>query len=162
MHDLSMKYAGAMLVTFSIMLIFVLGVVKVQVDREESYLCEVTHEAQKSMKECPAHESSTSWLLTAAFGICFLLLGAGSYILFSPQHKKEHPVSSSPDPEKLDGEERTIYGMLRQHEGSMYQSDIVRESRLSKVRVTRILDRMEGKRLIGRKRRGMTNIVVLE
>jgi uncharacterized membrane protein len=51
--------------------------------------------------------------------------------------------------------------ILREN-GSVYQSDIVRETKQSKVKITRILDQLEGKGLIERKRRGMTNIVVLK
>ena len=44
----------------------------------------------------------------------------------------------------------------------MYQSDVMKELELSKVKVTRILDRLEGKGILERKRRGMTNIVILK
>lgn len=33
---------------------------------------------------------------------------------------------------------------------------------LTKVKVTRILDRLEGREIIERKRRGMTNVVILK
>ena len=41
-------------------------------------------------------------------------------------------------------------------------SDLIKESGMNKVKVSRILDRLEGKGLIDRKRRGMTNIVILD
>ena len=43
----------------------------------------------------------------------------------------------------------------------MFQSDIAEKTGFDKVKVTRVLDRLEGKQLIERKRRGMTNIVIL-
>ena len=52
--------------------------------------------------------------------------------------------------------------IVLREEGSVYQSDIIKETKLTKVKVTRILDKLEGKKLIDRKRRGMTNIVVLK
>lgn len=60
----------------------------------------------------------------------------------------------------LDKEEKIIYSLLLK-DGSMFQSDLVEKSGFDKVKVTRILDRLEGKSLIERKRRGMTNIVIL-
>jgi uncharacterized membrane protein len=44
----------------------------------------------------------------------------------------------------------------------MYQSDLIKETEFSKVKITRILDKMESKDVIDRKRRGMTNIIVLK
>ena len=60
----------------------------------------------------------------------------------------------------LGKEEKTVYGILIK-EGSMFQADLVEKSGFDKVKVTRILDRLEGKQLIERKRRGMSNIVIL-
>ena len=60
----------------------------------------------------------------------------------------------------LNKEEKIVYGILIK-ERSMFQADLVEKSGFSKVKVTRILDRLEGKNLVERKRRGMSNIVIL-
>ncbi|MBI4983154.1 MarR family transcriptional regulator [Candidatus Woesearchaeota archaeon] len=52
--------------------------------------------------------------------------------------------------------------LVLREQGSAYQSDLIKETRLTKVKVTRILDKLEGRGLIERKRRGMTNIVILK
>lgn len=65
-------------------------------------------------------------------------------------------MKSLPDEEKL------IFEKVIESEGSMFQSDLVDKTGFPKVKVTRILDRLEGKGLIERKRRGMTNIVILK
>ncbi|HYD03954.1 MAG TPA: MarR family transcriptional regulator [Alphaproteobacteria bacterium] len=62
----------------------------------------------------------------------------------------------------LDPEEKAIITKLLDNEGSLFQSKLVSLTGQSKVKVTRILDRLEGKGLIERKRRGMTNIVFLK
>ena len=64
--------------------------------------------------------------------------------------------------ENLDEDEKKIMSLVLREEGSVYQSDLVKETGLSKVMVTRLLDKLEGRGLIERKRRGMTNIVVLK
>lgn len=74
------------------------------------------------------------------------------------EKKAEKPIDLS----KLDEDEKKIVQLLQEHEGSMYQSDVVRETTWTKVMVTRILDKLEGKRIIDRKRRGLTNIVILQ
>ena len=43
----------------------------------------------------------------------------------------------------------------------MYQSSLMKETGFSKVKTTRVLDRLETKKILERKRRGMTNLVVL-
>jgi uncharacterized membrane protein len=44
----------------------------------------------------------------------------------------------------------------------MFQSELVEKTGYSKSKVSLILDRLEAKRILERKRRGMTNAVVLK
>ena len=63
---------------------------------------------------------------------------------------------------RLDEEERVIVEKIKEKEGSIYQSDLIKETSFSKVKMTRILDKLESKGIVEKKRRGMTNIVVLK
>ena len=63
---------------------------------------------------------------------------------------------------KLDDDEKKIYASIKASDGASYQSDLIKELGMSKVQITRILDKLEAKKIIERKRRGMTNIVVLK
>jgi uncharacterized membrane protein len=47
-------------------------------------------------------------------------------------------------------------------DGTIFQSELTEKSGLGKVKVTRVLDRLEGKGIVERKRRGMTNVVILK
>ena len=51
---------------------------------------------------------------------------------------------------------------ILENKGSIYQSELVNKTGFNKVKVTRILDSLESQNLIERKRRGMTNIVILK
>jgi uncharacterized membrane protein len=62
----------------------------------------------------------------------------------------------------LDDDERSVMNIILRENGSVYQSDIVKETKLTKVKTTRILDKLEGKGLIERRRRGMSNIIILK
>jgi len=62
----------------------------------------------------------------------------------------------------LDNEEKLVLEKVIESEGTIFQSDLVEKTEFPKVKVTRLLDRLEGKNLIERKRRGMTNIVILK
>lgn len=60
----------------------------------------------------------------------------------------------------LDERERKVMDIILREKGSAYQSDLIKETGLNKVKITRILDKLEGRNLIERKRRGMANIVI--
>ncbi len=46
--------------------------------------------------------------------------------------------------------------------GVMFQSDLVEQSGFAKAKVSRILDKMEARGIVEKRRRGMTNAVVLK
>jgi len=69
---------------------------------------------------------------------------------------KKRKISAS----ELDSEEARVVSIINEGNGSVYQSDIMKKTGFSKVKVSRLLDRLEQKGLTERKRRGMTNLVV--
>ena len=60
----------------------------------------------------------------------------------------------------LDSDEVRVVAIINEGNGSVYQSDIMKKTGFSKVKVSRLLDKLEQKGLTERKRRGMTNLVV--
>ncbi|MBI2546413.1 MarR family transcriptional regulator [Candidatus Woesearchaeota archaeon] len=155
------KTIGAGLLTVSIILLFILAFVKVTTDEQARLLCESAHEQGIKIQDNPAHKSNLSWLLTIAFGITFIMLGVGIYLMFFYK-AGEKALIKPVDLSRLDANEKQVYEFVKAREGSAYQSDIIKEMGLSKVRMTRILDKMESKGILEKKRRGMTNIVVLK
>ncbi|MBI2102956.1 MarR family transcriptional regulator [Candidatus Woesearchaeota archaeon] len=168
---------GIILLVVGIILFGILAQVKVNIDERSTFLCKlVAADPALTMEECPAHKDSTSWLLLVAFGIVFLLLGSGFYLMFLPVEKTEKTATSATlakdevyrkpkkevDLKQLSEEEQKLYALLTENKGSLYQSDLVSKTGFSKVQITRILDRMEGAGIIERKRRGMTNVVILQ
>ncbi len=63
---------------------------------------------------------------------------------------------------KLGGEEQKVFDLITQSNGMIFQNELVEKLALSKVKVTRILDKLEGKGLVERRRRGMTNVIILK
>jgi len=105
-----------------------------------------------------------------SLAIAALILVIGLFLIFSKEEKEivfkkikeKVEVRRKPvDYSKLDKEEKVLVKVIEDAEGSIFQADLVDKSGFSKVKVTRILDRLEGKQIIERKRRGMTNIVLL-
>ncbi len=158
------KQVGYGLVALSIVLLVTLSLVKTDVDRQEAYLCEVvSKDPSFSMEDCPAHNDNTSWLIIASFGVSFIVLGAGIYLLFMQEKQPEQKTAlRDVDESKLGEEEKRVYALLKGGSGSSYQTDIIKETGYSKVKVTRVLDRLESKGIIERRRRGMTNIIFIK
>lgn len=62
----------------------------------------------------------------------------------------------------LSSDEKLVLGKVIDSQGTIFQSDVVNKTKFPKAKVTRILDKLEGKGLVERKRRGMTNVVILK
>ncbi len=155
------KTLGSLLVALGIILLFALTFAKIDIDKQSTVLCEKFHEAN-DMKNCPVHKSNLSWLIIVAYAVNFLILLVGFYLLFftkiNEEVKKEF---KNVDVSKLDEEERRFYDIIKHKDGSAFQTDLIKETGFSKVKTTRILDKLEMKGVLERKRRGMTNIIVL-
>ncbi|GBE20233.1 MAG TPA: MarR family transcriptional regulator [Candidatus Pacearchaeota archaeon] len=61
----------------------------------------------------------------------------------------------------LDKDDKKVVDLLLEENKAMFQSDLMEKLNIGKVKTTRLLNRLEDKGLIERKRRGMNNIVVL-
>ena len=62
----------------------------------------------------------------------------------------------------LTGDEKLVYETIVAANGVMFQSDLVEKSGFPKAKVSRILDRMEASGMVERKRRGMSNAIILK
>ncbi|MEM2138957.1 MAG: MarR family transcriptional regulator [Candidatus Woesearchaeota archaeon] len=102
------------------------------------------------------------------------LVCLGIYFLVESKFKKNLVVEKKEDFEKTEKEivkkrvldllpdEKLVYDKIVDAQGTIFQSELVEKTTYSKVKITRILDKLEGKGLIERKRRGMTNVVILK
>jgi uncharacterized membrane protein len=61
----------------------------------------------------------------------------------------------------LTDDEKVILKILIENKSEMVQSDLVKESKLPKHKITRILDRMENYEIVSREKYGITNIIRL-
>lgn len=75
------------------------------------------------------------------------------------EHKSETVANHV---KSLSEEEKKIYELIKSKDGAAFQSDLIREIGFSKVKVSRIIDKMEMKGIVERRRRGMSNMVVLK
>lgn len=103
-----------------------------------------------------------------ALSIVGILVIVGIFLIFSKQSErvivqeveKEKPVKNI-DTSNLKAEELTVFKLI-QEQKTIFQADLIEKTGYSKAKITRIIDRLEGQGFVERKRRGMTNVVVLK
>jgi len=92
----------------------------------------------------------------------------GFYIMFQkPKEKivvKTKTIKEKKKPLDLSGlesDEKKVVDVLIAEGKAMFQADLMEKLGIGKVGMTRLLDKLEAKQMIERKRRGMNNVVVL-
>ncbi len=155
------KHVGFLIIGITILFFFVVMSFNNALETIVNTTC--THGAA-----CPMHitlktQKAISYGLMGLIAIVGVVI---SFFLKDEEVRKQHKKSFDKEEKKkrlenLDEAEREVMNIILREEGSVFQSDIVKETKKSKVKVTRVLDRLEGKHLIERKRRGMANVVIL-
>jgi len=112
-----------------------------------------------------------------SIGLMIFVLLIGLYLIFFGQERVEiikkirekvgeKSIKSKKDYSKmlsaLPVEEKKLLQLVINSQGAIFQSELVDKSGFDKVKVSRLLDRLEGQGIIERRRRGMTNIVLLK
>ncbi len=117
---------------------------------------------------CIMHQTSNTQL-GLSLAIVLVVAIIGLYIMFSkPDEKvvvkkvKERQKKKNFDLSKLDQDEKKVIEILIDEENAMFQKDLMEKLEIGKVKMTRLLDKLEAKQFIIRKRRGMNNLVVLK
>jgi len=104
-----------------------------------------------------------------ALAIVSVLIIIGLVLIFSKQSEKVI-VQTKMVKEKIKKKEYNLLGLRKEdkevfnivkEQGTIFQADLIEKTGFGKAKVSRILDRLEGKGFVERKRRGMTNVVVL-
>lgn len=104
-----------------------------------------------------------------SLAIAGLVLIIGLFFIFAKENEKivvktrtvklkRKPISIK----NLDKQEKQVIQELQKENGAIFQKDLMERLNIGKVGITRLLDRLESKNLVERKRRGMNNIVVLK
>jgi uncharacterized membrane protein len=126
---------------------------------------------------CPMWGTIT-FQTNVSIGIMLFIIVIGLYLIFFSKEEriitKLKTIRPQVEPKKitkenyqkvlstLDNDEKNVLNRIIDSQGTIFQSDLVDKTKFAKVKITRILDKLEGKGLIERKRRGMTNVVILK
>ena len=92
--------------------------------------------------------------------LILIIVGVATYFIFIDYIKKFKWLENAKV--AVSGEERLIYEELRKNDNKLSQSELIANLNITKVKMTRLLNRLEKKGLIDRKRSGVGNIVELK
>jgi len=105
-------------------------------------------------------EVLSGFIIDAVIGILGVSLLITSYrsekINLKDKTKMNESIKS------LQADEKKVYDLIVDADGFMFQNDLMNKTGFSKVKISRILDKLEMKGIVERRRRGMANIVVLK
>jgi hypothetical protein len=101
-----------------------------------------------------------------SFVIVGLVFAIGVFLIFSKENvkiviKKVKEKKKRINVSGLGSEEKKVVDILKREKGAFFQRSVMEEIGCGKVKMTRIVDKLEAKGLVERKRRGMNNILVL-
>ncbi len=112
--------------------------------------------------------NSVNYQTYLALGIVGILVIFSLFLIFSkPDEKiivkkiKEKKPQKEINLSSFRQEEKQAYNLVREN-GAIFQAELIEKTGFSKARMTRIIDKLEGSGLVERKRRGMTNVVVMK
>ncbi len=94
------------------------------------------------------------------FDIVFFAFGLFLFLKKSPEEKALRKAWKAA--KQLGGDEAKAFDLITQSNGMIFQNELVEKMGLSKVKITRILDKLEARGLLERRRRGMTNVIILK
>lgn len=158
------KYVGYLILGISVLVVFIIFMFNNAMKRIIDSGCSMMHD----LGYCPAY-ATINQQTYLALGIVGLLAVVGLVLVFSKPQKeiifKTRTVEKKVQGKKIDTielkeEEKKVLELIQRNK-AIFQAELIEKTGFGKAKVTRIIDRLEGKGFVERKRRGMTNIVVL-
>ena len=159
------KYVGYILLGISVLVIVIIFMFKSVLTNFVDASCTIAHGGEY----CPMYDTINQQTYLALGIIGILVIVAFALIFSKPQKEvvlqtkiveKKTPKKTF-DVSDLKPEEKQIFELI-QNNKAVFQAELIEKTGFGKAKMTRIIDRLEGKGFVERKRRGMTNIVVIK
>lgn len=148
---MKIRFLGILLLILSIILLVVIISYTSSIMRSSKVACECG-----DTQECP-HEKNLP--LQSYIGISIvIILFILSYLLIKSKDIIKKEIKK--DINKLNDEEKKIYDVIENNEGTIFQSELIEKSGFSKVKISRVLDKLESKGFIEKRRKGMSNLII--
>ncbi len=151
------KNVGMLIIGISVVLAAIILTFNISMKNIVSQTC--SHGPECTMYGTIATQTIISLMVTG------FILFIGLFIMFSKPEVKTiiKKINKKRISTKgLDEEELSVVSLLRKENKAMFQRDLMEKLEIGKVKTTRLLDKLESKQIIERKRRGMNNIIILK
>lgn len=158
------KHVGWIMIGISVLIVLLVFLFNNTLMESVRNSCFVQH---GDVTSCEMYDS-VNYQTYLALGIVGVLVIFSLFLIFSkPNEKivvkkiKEKKIEKKVDLSSFRSEEKQVYDLVKES-GAIFQADLIDMTGFSKARMTRIVDKLEGNDLVERKRRGMTNVVVIK
>ncbi len=158
------KHVGWIMLGISVLIVFLVFLFNNTLMESVKNSCFIQH---GDVKSCEMYDS-VNYQTYFALAIVGVLIVFGLFLIFSKPNEriivkkiKEKKIEKKVDLSSFRPEEKQVYNFVKEN-GAMFQADLIEKTGFSKAKMTRIIDKLEGNDLVERKRRGMTNVVVLK
>jgi len=159
------KYVGYLLFGVSVLIILIIFMYQNALTSFVDSSCTLAH----GEEYCPMYDTISQQTYLALGIVGILILVSFILIFAKPQEKiilKTKMVEKRLEKKKFDlselkPEEKQVFKIIQENK-TIFQADLIEKTSFSKTKMSRIIDRLEGKGMVERKRRGMTNVVVLK
>ncbi len=158
--NLDNRWAGIAISILSVIILLILASLSIKIAKSDAVAC-----IHPGGGQCPlaAHVPLASYI-GAAFLIALFILGIQLMRKAEASEKisKDAAEKAEAVAKALKGDEKKAYELIAASQGVIFQSELVEKMGYPKVKITRILDKLEGQDLIERRRRGLTNMVLIK
>jgi len=158
------KYVGYLLLGISVLVVIIILLFNSTLKEIVKESCGEAHSIS-----CPMNKTVNEQTYIA-LGVVGLLIIVSLMLIFSKPQKeiifktrtiekriKKKEINTS----DLKIEEKRVLNLIRENK-AVFQADLIEKTGFGKAKMTRIIDRLEGKGFVERKRRGLTNVVVMK
>lgn len=157
---LQTKTLGILIIIFAVAMAFVSIPPTIQTAQSNAAACVIKNGTQMTWYEhLPAE-----FYLSISFVVVMCVIGA--FLALKSQQKEKMDqglrMKLNEAKKKLKGDEKKIYEIVASNEGVIFQSELVEKAGYPKAKVSRILDKLEGKGLVERRRRGLSNVILIK
>ena len=156
------KHVGFLILGIAIILIFITFLFNNALSESVRNSCLIQH---GDVESCEMYDS-VNYQKYFALGIVGVLLVIGFVLIFTKPReriitRKIKEPRKKINLDSLEPKEREVIKILQEENGTIFQATLMEKLGIGKVGITRLLDKLEAKQIIERKRRGMNNVVVL-
>jgi uncharacterized membrane protein len=154
------KHVGFLIIGIAVLLVVIIFLFQTALKEIVSTSCGLEHSLV-----CPMNETITQQTYLSLSIVGILIIIGLVFIFNKPKEKiiikNIKAKKKKLDLRNLDSKEKQVVEILEKENGTIFQADLMERLNVGKVGITRLLDKLESKQIIERKRRGMNNVVVL-